>query len=106
MTPKILRPATICKDTERHKVKSDKAVYPMRRCAPAMRDGVALSGNELSARSCRGARDAGKGARHIKKWRIVINLCLSVDVAEAEDEKFCIVDTVEFSPERLDFRID
>ena len=38
--------------------------------------------------------------------RIVINLCLSVDVAEAEDEKFCIVDTVEFSPERLDFRID
>ena len=55
MTSKILRPATICKDTERHKVKSDKAVYPMRRCAPAIRDGVALSGNELSARSYRGA---------------------------------------------------
>ena len=68
MTPKILRPATICKDTERHKVKSDKAVYPMRRCAPAMRDGVALSGNELSARSCRGA---WKGARHIKKGRVI-----------------------------------
>lgn len=68
MTPKILRPATICKDTERHKVKSDKAVYPMRRCAPAMRDGVALSGNELSARSGRGA---WKGARHIKKGRAI-----------------------------------
>lgn len=71
MTPKILRPATICKDTERHEVKSDKAVYPMRRCAPAMRDGVALSGNVLSARSCKGARDAGKGARHIKKGRVI-----------------------------------
>ena len=31
----------------------------------------ALSGNELSARSCRGARDAGKGARHIKKGRVI-----------------------------------
>lgn len=37
--------------------------------------------------------------------RIVINLCLSVDVAEAEDEEFCIVDTVEFGSERLDFRV-
>ena len=35
----------------------------------------ALSGNELSARSCRGARDAGKGARHIKKGRMVKKLC-------------------------------
>lgn len=31
-------------------------------------------------------------------------LCLSIDVAEAEDEKFSVVDTVEFRPERLDFR--
>ena len=31
----------------------------------------ALSGNELSARSCRGARDAGKSARHIKKGRVI-----------------------------------
>lgn len=34
---------------------------------------------------------------------MVKNLCLSLDVAEAKDEKFGVVDTVEFSPERLDF---
>ena len=39
-------------------------------------------------------------------WRIVINLCLSIEIAEAEDEKFGVVDAVEFSPERLDFGID
>lgn len=38
--------------------------------------------------------------------RIVINLCLSIEIAEAEDEKFGVVDAVEFSPERLDFGID
>lgn len=38
-----------------------------------------------------------------QRWGIVINLCLSIDVAEAEDEEFGVVDTVEFSPERLDF---
>ncbi len=30
------------------------------------------------------------------KWRMVIKLCLGVDVAEAEDEKFGVVDAVEF----------
>lgn len=35
--------------------------------------------------------------------RIVINLCLSIDIAEAEDEQFCIIDAVEFRPEGLDF---
>lgn len=39
-------------------------------------------------------------------WRMVKNLCLGVDVAESEDEKFGVVYAVEFSPERLDFRID
>lgn len=38
--------------------------------------------------------------------RMVINQCLGVDVAESEDEKFGVVYAVEFSPERLDFRID
>ena len=39
-------------------------------------------------------------------WRMVKKLCLGVDVAESEDEKFGVVYAVEFSPERLDFRID
>lgn len=43
---------------------------------------------------------------HSNKRRIVINLCLSIEIAEAEDEKFGVVDAVEFSPERLDFGID
>ena len=38
--------------------------------------------------------------------RMVKKLCLGVDVAESEDEKFGVVYAVEFSPERLDFRID
>ena len=37
--------------------------------------------------------------------RIVINLCLGVDVAKSEDEEFSVVDAVEFSPESLDFRV-
>lgn len=37
---------------------------------------------------------------------MVKKLCLGVDVAESEDEKFGVVYAVEFSPERLDFRID
>ena len=40
------------------------------------------------------------------KRRMVKKLCLGVDVAESEDEKFGVVYAVEFSPERLDFRID
>ena len=40
------------------------------------------------------------------RGRMVKNLCLGVDVAESEDEKFGVVYAVEFSPERLDFRID
>ena len=43
---------------------------------------------------------------HDNFGRMVINLCLGVDVAESEDEKFGVVYAVEFSPERLDFRID
>ena len=38
-------------------------------------------------------------------WRIVIKLCLGVDVAKSEDEEFSVVDAVEFSPESLDFRV-
>lgn len=41
-----------------------------------------------------------------KSGRMVKKLCLGVDVAESEDEKFGVVYAVEFSPERLDFRID
>ena len=37
--------------------------------------------------------------------RIVIKLCLGVDVAKSEDEEFSVVDAVEFSPESLDFRV-
>ena len=40
-----------------------------------------------------------------QKWRIVIKLCLGVDVAKSEDEEFSVVDAVEFSPESLDFRV-
>ena len=36
-------------------------------------------------------------------WCMVKKLCLGVDVAESEDEKFGVVYAVEFSPERLDF---
>ena len=40
------------------------------------------------------------------EWRrIVIKLCLGVDVAKSEDEEFSVVDAVEFSPESLDFRV-
>ena len=38
-----------------------------------------------------------------KTRRMVKKLCLGVDVAESEDEKFGVVYAVEFSPERLDF---
>ena len=34
---------------------------------------------------------------------MVKNLCLGINVAEAEDEEFGVVDAVEFGPERLDF---
>lgn len=37
--------------------------------------------------------------------RMVIKLCLGVDVAKSEDEEFSVVDAVEFSPESLDFRV-
>ena len=40
-----------------------------------------------------------------RKGRIVIKLCLGVDVAKSEDEEFSVVDAVEFSPESLDFRV-
>ena len=40
-----------------------------------------------------------------KLRRIVIKLCLGVDVAKSEDEEFSVVDAVEFSPESLDFRV-
>lgn len=40
-----------------------------------------------------------------RSWRIVIKLCLGVDVAKSEDEEFSVVDAVEFSPESLDFRV-
>lgn len=36
-------------------------------------------------------------------WGMVKNLCLGINVAEAEDEEFGVVDAVEFGPERLDF---
>lgn len=34
---------------------------------------------------------------------MVINLCLSIDVKEVEDEEFGVVDAVKLSPECLDF---
>ena len=41
--------------------------------------------------------------KHIQIGRMVKKLCLGVDIAESEDEKFGVVYAVEFSPERLDF---
>ena len=29
-----------------------------------------------------------------KKWRMVKKLCLGIEIAESEDEEFCIVDTM------------
>lgn len=44
-------------------------------------------------------------AAAVRSGRIVIKLCLGVDVAKSEDEEFSVVDAVEFSPESLDFRV-
>lgn len=40
---------------------------------------------------------------YMSKRGMVKNLCLGINVAEAEDEEFGVVDAVEFGPERLDF---
>lgn len=37
--------------------------------------------------------------------RIVKDLCLCVDIAEPENEKFCVVDTVKFGSEGFDFGV-
>lgn len=38
--------------------------------------------------------------------RMVKKLCLCIEIAEAEDEEFCIVDAMQFSPESLYFGVD
>ena len=36
-------------------------------------------------------------------WRMVITLCLSIDIAEAEYEELGIIDAVQFGSKSLDF---
>lgn len=41
-----------------------------------------------------------------KNGRIVINLCLSIEIAESEDEEFLVIHAMKFCPESLDFCIE
>jgi hypothetical protein len=41
-----------------------------------------------------------------KEGRMVKNLCLGIEIAESGDEEFCIVDSMQFSPEGLYFGVD